>query len=72
MDILEIKEKHRLRREEAAEQLRKLADSLARHNEVEFIQYGKTVRVDVADQLDLKIELELEDDESKLEIEISW
>lgn len=72
MDILEIKEKHQMRREEAADYLRKLADSLARHNEVEFIQHGKTLRVDVADQVEVEIELEIEDDESKLEVEISW
>ena len=72
MDLLEIKEKHHLRREEAADVLRKLADSLARHNEVEFVRNGKTLRVDVADQVKLKIELEVEDDESELELKISW
>ncbi len=72
MDILEIKDKHQLRREEAAAFLHKLADSLARHNEVEFFRHGKTVRVDVADQVALEIELEIESDESKLEVEISW
>lgn len=72
MEILEIKEKYQLRREEAADYLRRLADSLARHNEVEFVQHGKTVRVDVADQVELEIELEVEADESKLEVEISW
>ncbi len=72
MEILEIKEKHRMRREEAADYLRKLADSLARHNQVEFNRDGKILRVDVADQVELEIELEVEDDESKLEVEISW
>ena len=33
MDILEIKEKRTLSREEAAQMLRQIADSLARHNE---------------------------------------
>ncbi len=72
MDILEIKEKHQLSREGAAAYLRKLADSLARHNEVEFTRHGKILRVDVADQVELEIELELESEESKLEVEISW
>ena len=36
MDLLEIEDARRLRREEAAAWLRQLADSLARHNEVEF------------------------------------
>ncbi len=72
MDILEIKEKYQLSREEAAAHLRKLADSLARHNELEFTRHGKTVRIDVANQVELEIELELESDQSKLEVEISW
>ena len=79
MDLLEIKEKHHLTREEAAAWLRELADSLARHNEVEFVRHGVIVRygtrsatVDVADQVKLKVELEIEDDESELEVKISW
>ena len=72
MDLLEIKEKHHLSREEAAAWLRELADSLARHNDVEFVRNGKTLRVDVADQVRLKVELEIEDDESELEVKISW
>jgi hypothetical protein len=36
MDLMEIKEKERLSREEAAARLHALADALARHNEVEF------------------------------------
>lgn len=72
MDLLEISEKHRLRREEAAAYLRALADSLARHNDIEFERNGLKIRVDVPAEVTLEVELELEDDESSLEVEISW
>ena len=36
MDIFEVEQKETLKREEVAERLRKLADMLARHNEIEF------------------------------------
>ena len=72
MDLLDISEKRVMRREEAAELLRQLADSLARHNDVEFERNGKKIRVGVADRVEVEVELEVEDDESSLEIEISW
>jgi amphi-Trp domain-containing protein len=49
-----------------------LADSLARHNDLEFRRNGKLVRVDVPDEVELEIELELDAKEGSLEIELSW
>ena len=71
MDLFEIGETKHVRREEAAARLHALADALARHNEVEFERGGKTITVDVPDHVDLKVEVELGDD-NELEIELTW
>lgn len=72
MDLLEISQKHNMSREDAAALLRRIADSLARHNELEFERNGIKLRVDVADEVEVEVELEIEADESSLEIEINW
>ena len=72
MDLLEIEDARRLRREDAAAWLRQLADSLARHNEVEFLRDGVRYHVAVPDELEFEVELEVEDDGTKLEIELHW
>ena len=71
MDLFEIDETRRVRREEAAARLHALADALARHNEVEFVRHGKRITVDVPDEVDLKVEVEL-GEENELEIELTW
>jgi amphi-Trp domain-containing protein len=72
MEILEMKERQRLRREEVAERLHALADALARHNDVEFDRGGMHFKIKVPDEVDLKVELEIEDDGTELEIELTW
>jgi amphi-Trp domain-containing protein len=72
MDLLEISEKRTMQREQAARLLAELADSLARHNAVDFMREGKKVHVKVPDEITVEIELEIESDESSLEIELSW
>tara|TARA_R110002110_G_scaffold205066_7_gene417335 strand:- start:493973 stop:494191 length:219 start_codon:yes stop_codon:yes gene_type:complete len=72
MDLLEISEKRTMSREEAASLLHEIADTLARHNELEMTRDGKTLRVKVPKQVEVEVEVEIEDDESSLEIEISW
>jgi amphi-Trp domain-containing protein len=72
MDLVEIKQVDRLGREEAAKRLRDLADQLSRHNDLEFERDGVTFKVHVPDELQLKVELEIEDDGSELEIELTW
>lgn len=72
MDILEIEQKERMGREELAARLHKLADMLARDNEIEFERGGMRFTVNVADEVDVKVELEVETDERELEIEIKW
>lgn len=72
MELIEIEDERRLRREEAAAWLRSLADSLERHNEVEFVREGLRFRVRVPDEVEMEVELEVEDDGAKLEVELSW
>lgn len=72
MDIFSIEQKERLGREAAAARLHALADMLARHNDIEFERGGMRFTVHVPDQVNLKIELEIESDERELEIELTW
>jgi len=71
MDLFEIDETRRLRREEAAARLHALADALARNNAVEFERNGRRITVQVPDEVNLKIEVEIGDDH-ELEIELTW
>jgi amphi-Trp domain-containing protein len=71
MDLFEIDETQRLSREQAAARLHALADVLARNNEVEFQRNGRRITVHVPDEVDLKIEVEIGDDERELEIELT-
>ena len=72
MDLVEISQKEQVSREEAAKRLRELADMLARHNDVEFDRNGVHMKVHVPDEVQLKVEFEIEDDGSELEIELTW
>jgi len=72
MELLEITQKEQLSREVVAKRLHALADALSRHNDVEFERGGMHFKVRVPDQVHLKVELEVEDDETELEIELSW
>ncbi len=72
MDLFEIKQKETLRREEVAARLHALADALARHNDVEFDRGGMHFTVHVPDEVQLKVEFEIEDDGTELEIELTW
>jgi len=72
MDLIEITEKRTMKREEVAKLLHDLADSLARHNAVDFDQGGTRLNVRVPDTVSVELELEVESDESSIEIEISW
>jgi amphi-Trp domain-containing protein len=71
MDLFEIGEPERVRREEAAARLHALADSLASNNSVEFEREGRRITVRVPDEVSLKIEVEI-GDENELEIELTW
>ena len=72
MDIFEVEQKERVSREEVAARLHRLADMLAKHNDIEFERGGMRFKVTVPDEVNLKIELEVETDERELEIELTW
>ncbi len=72
MDLMEIKEKKKMRREQAAQLLHSLADSLARQNAVDFLHKGIKVNIKVPNEVTVEFEVEIETDESSIEIEISW
>ena len=59
MDLFEIDETRRMSREDAAAQLRELADALAKNNSVEFERGGNRITVRVPDEVNLKVEVEL-------------
>jgi amphi-Trp domain-containing protein len=72
MDLIEIADRERIGREEAAARLRAIADMLSRHNDVEFERGGIRFKVHVPDEVDYKLEIEIETDERELEIELKW
>jgi amphi-Trp domain-containing protein len=72
MELLEITQKEQVSREVAAQRLRALADALSRHNDVEFERGGLRFKVRVPDELQLKVEFEVGDDATELEIELGW
>jgi amphi-Trp domain-containing protein len=72
MDLIEIKQKERMQREQAAARLHALADQLARHNDLELERNGIAFKVRVPDEVDVKVELEIGDEGSELEIELTW
>ena len=71
-ELLEIETTETMSREEAAAVLRRVADSLARHNELEFKLSGTRYHVVVPDQVELEVELEIDSDGSSFEIELNW
>jgi amphi-Trp domain-containing protein len=71
-NLIEIDETRKMRREEAAARLHALADALARNNTVEFEKGGHRITVRVPDEVELKVEVEIGDDEGELEIELTW
>ena len=71
-DLLKLKEKDHVSREEAAARLRAIADELASGNDVIFERGGMRIVAKVPDEVDLKLEFEIGEDETELEIELSW
>ena len=71
-ELLEIENERNLSREEAAAWLRELADQLARNNQLQFRQEGLKYTVRVPAQVTMEVEVEIEDDGAKLEVEITW
>ena len=72
MELLELQEKTTMAREEAAARLREIADELASGNDI-VLESGHLRFVSkVPDEVRLKVEFEVEDDETEFEIELTW
>lgn len=71
-DLLKIKEKDTLTREEAARRLHALADELASGNDVVFERDGMRIVAKVPAEVRFELEFEVGEDETELEIELSW
>lgn len=72
MQLLELKEKVSLSREDAAARLREIADELASGNDIVLERDHLRFVAKVPDRVELKIEFEVEDDGSEFEIELTW
>jgi amphi-Trp domain-containing protein len=72
MDLMELKEKQVLGREEAAARLREIADELASGNDIVLERDNLRFVAHVPDEVNLKIEFEIEDDGAEFEIELTW
>jgi amphi-Trp domain-containing protein len=70
-ELIEVTEQEVLSREAAAARLRQLADELARHNQIEFVREGNRYSVTVPDEVQLKVEIEI-GDENEIEFELTW
>jgi amphi-Trp domain-containing protein len=71
-ELIETEETLTLRREDAADRLRAIADQLSRHNSLEFSRGGLKMTAKVPDQVELGIEIEITDEGGELEIELKW
>jgi len=72
MPDVEIKRKVRLSREEAAQRLIAIGNALADSSTTRLHFDGDSIQFTVADQVDWEFELEVEGDETELEIELKW
>jgi amphi-Trp domain-containing protein len=72
VDLVELKEKTTLSREEAASRLHAIADELASGNGIVMERERLRFVARVPDEVRLKIEFEVEDDGSEFEIELTW
>lgn len=72
MQLMELKERTTLSREEAAARLHAIADELASGNSVVIERENLRFAAHVPDQVELKVEFEIENDGAELEIELTW
>ena len=72
MDLVELKEKTTLSREEAAKRMHEIADELASGNDIVMQRDNLRFVARVPDEVHLKIEFEINDDGSEFEIELTW
>ena len=72
MELVELQERVSLSREEAAARLHAIADELGANNDVVIEREQIRFVAHVPDQVNLKVEFEVQDDGTELEIELTW
>jgi amphi-Trp domain-containing protein len=72
VELVELKEKVTMSREQAAARLHAIADELGENNDVVIEREDIRFVAHVPDQVNLKVEFEIEDDGTELEIELTW
>ena len=72
VELVELQEKVTLSREQAAARLHAIADELSSGNDVIIERADLRFVAHVPDQVHLKVEFEVEDDGTELEIELPW
>jgi amphi-Trp domain-containing protein len=72
VELMELQEKVTLTREQAAARLHAIADELSSNNDVVIERADLRFVAHVPDQVHLKVEFEVEDDGTELEIELTW
>ncbi len=72
MELVELKEKVTMSREEAAARLHAIADELGANNDVVLEKGDIRFVAHVPDRVHLKVEFEVEDDGTEFEIELTW
>lgn len=69
---MELEEKSRLSREAAAARLREIADELASGNDIVMVRDNLRFVARVPDQVNFKVEFEVDDAGAEFEIELTW
>jgi amphi-Trp domain-containing protein len=72
MELLETETEEKLRREAAADRLRRIADMLSKHNEVAFEREGLRYTAKVPNEVTYSVEIEITETGGELEIELKW
>lgn len=73
MDNFEVEKRETLSRDEAATRLRRIANLLSGvEEEINFERSEMKFKVAVPDHIEWKVELEINEKESELEIELKW
>jgi amphi-Trp domain-containing protein len=73
MDTFEVEQRETLTRDEAATRLRRIANLLAGSGEeVNFDRNEMKFKVAIPNEIDWKVEFELDGEGSELEIELRW
>ncbi len=72
MKILDFENEQTLEREEVARLLHEFAETLGRNNQLAFEREGRKYKVAVPKEIAMEIEIEIGEDGTSVEIELSW